>query len=63
MSEALARIDCPMAIIQGACVTLANILLKAFVFDNSDKGRQFGCLRRKEKLMEKNLQFTFYVKK
>ena len=54
LSEALARIDCPMAIIQGACVTLANILLKAFVLNHSDKERQLGCLRRKEKLMGKN---------
>ena len=32
-----------------ACVTLANILLKAFVLDKSDKEKQLGCLRRREK--------------
>ena len=51
LSEALARIDCPMAIIQGACVILANILLKGYVLDNSDKERQLGYLKRKEKLI------------
>lgn len=54
LSQALARIDSPMVVIQGACVTLSNILLKAFVLDNSDKERQLGCLRRKEKLSAKN---------
>ena len=47
--QPLSRIDCLMAIIQGACVTLSNILLKSFVLDNSYKERQFGCLKRKEK--------------
>ena len=30
-----------------ACHSLANIILKAFVVDNSDKERELGCLRRK----------------
>ena len=33
-----------------ACISLANILLKAFVINNSDKEKALGCLRRKEKL-------------
>ena len=52
--QALSRIDNQIAIIQGACVTLSNILLKSFVLDNSYKERQFGCLRRKEKLSFQN---------
>lgn len=54
LSQALASIDSPMVAIQGACLTLSNIFLKAFVLDNSDKERQLGCLRRKEKLLGKN---------
>ena len=54
LSQALSRIDSPVAIIQRACVTLSNILLKSFVPDNSDKERQLGCLRRKEKLSSQN---------
>ncbi|XP_076823715.1 uncharacterized protein LOC143469759 [Clavelina lepadiformis] len=54
LSHALRRIDSPMVVIQGACLTLSNILLKAFVLDNSDKERQLGCFRRKEKLSTKN---------
>ena len=54
LSQALSRIDSAMSIIQGACVTLSNILLKSFVLDNSDKERQLGCLRRKEKLSSQN---------
>ena len=33
--------------------TLANITLKAFVLNNSDRERELGCLRRKEKLSNK----------
>ena len=32
------------------CIALANILLKAFVINNSDKEKALGCLRHKEKL-------------
>ena len=53
LSQTFARIDSPMALIKGACVTVSNILLKAFVLNNSDKERQLGCLRRKEKLLGK----------
>ena len=49
LSQALYCIDNPVVAIQGACLTLSNIFLKAFVLDNSDKERQLGCLRRKEK--------------
>ena len=54
LSEALYCFDSPVVAIQGACLTLSNIFLKAFVLDNSDKERQLGCLRRKEKLSAKN---------
>ena len=37
------------------CRTLANIMLKAYVLDNSDKERELGCLRRKEKVVGKQL--------
>lgn len=50
LSQILARIVSPMATIQQARATLSNVLLKAFVLDNSDKERHQGCLRRKEKL-------------
>lgn len=42
LSHALRRIDSPMVVIQGACLTLSNILLKAFVLDNSDKERKLN---------------------
>ena len=54
LSQTLSCIDSPMVAIQGACLTLSNIFLKAFVLDNSDKERHLGCLRRKEKLSAKN---------
>ena len=54
LSHALRHIDSPMIVIQGACLTLSNILLKAFVLDNSNKERQLGCSKRKEKLSTKN---------
>jgi hypothetical protein len=50
LSQAISLIDSPMAIIHGACVTLANIFLKSFVLDKSDKEKRLGCLRRQEKL-------------
>ena len=50
LCQILARIDSPMSTNQKARATLSNILLKAFVLDNSDKERHQGCLRRKEKL-------------
>ena len=54
LSQALYCIDSPVVAIQGAYLTMSNIFLKAFVLDNSDKERQLGCLRRKEKLSAKN---------
>ena len=54
LSQVLYCIDSLVVAIQGACLTLSNIFLKAFVLDNSDKVRQLGCLRRKEKLSAKN---------
>ena len=43
-------IDAPIASIPDACLTLSNIILKAFVLNTSDRERELGCLRRKEKL-------------
>ena len=48
--QILSCIDSPMALIKEACFSMSNILLKAFVLDHSDKDRQLGCLRRREKL-------------
>ena len=39
-----------MAKIKGACFSMSNIIFKAFVLNHSDKEKQLGCLRRKEKL-------------
>ena len=50
LSQALAHISSPMVEVEGACVTLSKIFLKAFVLDKNDKERQLGCLRRSEKL-------------
>ena len=44
------NIDAPIANIADACLTLSNIILKAFVLNDSDRERELGCLRRKEKL-------------
>ena len=49
-AELLSKINAPMAGNMSACIALANILLKAFVINNSDKEKALGCLRRKEKL-------------
>ena len=48
VSQILAHINSPMARIKPACMTMSNILLKAFVLDKSDKEKQLGCLRRRE---------------
>ena len=48
LSQALYCIDSPVVAIQGACLTLSNICLKAFVLDNSNKEGQLGCWRRKK---------------
>ena len=53
-SQALYCFDSPVVAIQGACLTPSNFFLNTFVLDNSDKERQLGCLRRKEKLSAKN---------
>ena len=47
-------IDAPIANISDACLTISNIVLKAFVLNNSDRERELGCLRRKEKLSSKS---------
>ena len=39
-----------MANIKGACFSMLSIIFKAFVLNHSDKEKQLGCLRRKEKL-------------
>ena len=44
------NIDAPIANIADACLTLSNIILKAFVLNDNDRERELGCLRRKEKL-------------
>ena len=49
-AELLSKINAPIAENTSACISLANILLKAFVINNSDKEKALGCLRRKEKL-------------
>ena len=44
-------IDAPIAHITGTCLMISNIILKAFVLNNSDRERELGCLLwRKEKL-------------
>ena len=43
-------ISTPLSSNTSACKTLANIILKAYVLDNSDREQEVGCLRRKEKL-------------
>ena len=43
-------IDSPIARNANACLTVTNISLKAYVLNNSDRERELGCLRRKEKL-------------
>ena len=37
-------INAPFAANNAACRTLANIILKAYVLDNSDKEKELGCL-------------------
>ena len=51
-AELLSKINAPIADNMSACIALANILLKAFVINNSDKEKTLGCLRRKEKLSD-----------
>ena len=53
MKKCFSYISSPLAKNSAACQTLANILLKAHVRDNSDRERELGCLRRKEKLSSK----------
>ena len=50
LKRLFSEIDCPMSKISDACSTLSNIILKAFVLNNSDKEKALGCLRRQEKL-------------
>ena len=48
-------IDAPIANISDAHLTIfINIVPKAFVLNNSDRERELGCLRRKEKLSSKS---------
>lgn len=49
-AELLSFVDAPLASNNAACTTLANILLKAYVLNVSDKEKSLGCLRRQEKL-------------
>ena len=50
VSKLFSFINAPFSNNPDVCRTLANIILKAFVLDKSDKEREQGCLRRKEKL-------------
>ena len=50
VSQTLARINSPVASHGPAYKTMSIIILKAFVLVNSDKVKQLGCLRRREKL-------------
>ena len=50
MRKMFSLINAPFASNTDACRTLSNILLKAYVLNNSDRERELGCLRRKEKL-------------
>ena len=50
LSKLLSYISAPFASNPDACRTLSNIIMKAFVLDKSDKEREQGCLRRREKL-------------
>lgn len=52
LKRVFSLIDATIASNAGACLTLANTLLKAFVLNNSDRERELGCLRRREKLKE-----------
>ena len=49
-AELLSTVNAPIAGSMSACIVLANIIMKAFVLNNSDKERALGCLRHKEKL-------------
>ena len=53
LTKLFGLINAQLASNSDACRTLANIILKAFVLDNSDREREMGCLRRKEKLSDK----------
>ena len=50
LERLFSNINSPLSSISGACSTISNIILKAFVLNNSDKEKQLGCLRRQEKL-------------
>ena len=49
-AELLSFVDAPLAGSKAACITLANILLKAHVLNVGDKEKSLGCLRRQDKL-------------
>ena len=49
-ARALSYIDASISENYQACVTMTNILMKAHVNDNSDRQKENGCLRRREKL-------------
>ena len=50
IAKLLSYIETPVASDEAACRTMANILMKAQVLDSSDREKDLGCLRRKEKL-------------
>ena len=49
----ISHIDTEIASNGKICQTLTNIVYKAYVQNNSDREREVGCLRRKEKLSKK----------
>ena len=46
----ISRIDATISNDQRVCQTLTNVIYKGYVLNNSDRERELGCLRRKEKL-------------
>ena len=50
LARLLSCVDAPLAENVMACRSLANVLLKAHVLHHSDREKELGCLRRKEKL-------------
>ena len=53
LTKLFGLVNAQMAANTDACRSLANVILKAFVLDNSDREREMGCLRRREKLSGK----------
>jgi hypothetical protein len=50
VANLLSSVDAPLSNNAMACRTVANVLLKAHVLHHSDREKELGCLRRREKL-------------